>query len=64
MSLDEYGDNSEGETLADANRRKLNWLEEHFADQIEELEEDISDLEAENTQLRRKVAELKNGGVF
>lgn len=50
-------DTTTGETLADANRRKLNWLEEHFEERLEELE-------AENRELRRELAELKDGGAF
>ena len=48
-------DNTGGETLADANRRKLNYLEEHFTEKIGELK-------AENAKLRRELAELKGDG--
>lgn len=52
-------------TLADANRNKLNDLEERFAERLDELEEQVSELEAENNKLRRKLAELKDdGGEF
>jgi cell division protein FtsB len=43
-----------GETLADANRRKLEYLEETLTERLDELE-------AENRQLRREIAELKGG---
>lgn len=42
-------------TLADANRQRINHLEERFEERIEELE-------AENAQLRRELAELKDDG--
>ncbi len=48
-------DSSGGETLADANRRKLEYLEEQFEERLDELE-------AENRELRREIAELKDDG--
>jgi len=66
MSTDKSPNTAEagdaGETLSDANRRKINWLEGHFEDELEELEERIDDLEAENTKLRREIAELTDDG--
>jgi len=45
-------------SLAEANNNKICWLQEHF-------EERISELEAENRELRRELAELKDtGGDF
>ncbi len=43
-------------TLSEANRNKLNHLEERF-------EERLNELEAENRQLRREIAELKGEEV-
>lgn len=62
MAAADDGESESGETLADANRRKLEWLEEHFKEEIEALEDQVSELEAENQQLRREVAELKDDG--
>lgn len=57
MSLSDYGNNEDDTTdspsnLSEANRNKLNWLEEHFEERLDELE-------AENTKLHRELAELK-----
>ena len=57
-------DTSEPTTLAEANRNTINYLREKFEDRFETLEDELSDLEAENTKLRRELAELKDGGNF
>jgi len=53
---------AEPKSLSEANRNKLNYLENHFEDKIKDLQDTIEELEAENTQLRREIAELKDNG--